>query len=86
MIGGFGGGGGGGGGNRGGGGGAATSGAAAATPVAAEPVKEKDIFDIKLTVFDAKSKIKIIKEVRAITSLGLKEVSYLFNLATNCLN
>jgi len=41
-------------------------------------VKVKDIFDIKLTEVDAKSKIKIIKEVRAITGLGLKEVSALF--------
>lgn len=60
------------GGFSGGGGGAA---AAAAVPVAAaEPVKEKDAFDIKLTVVDPKSKIKIIKEVRALTGLGLKEV------------
>jgi large subunit ribosomal protein L7/L12 len=43
--------------------------------VAAEPVKEKEFFDIKLTVVDPKSKIKIIKEVRALTGLGLKEVS-----------
>ena len=72
MIGGFG--SGGGGGSRSGGGTTAT-GEVAAAPVAAAPVKEKEIFDIKLTVFDAKSKIKIIKEVRAITALGLKEVS-----------
>ncbi len=44
--------------------------------VAAEPVKEKDAFDLKLTEVDPKSKIKIIKEVRAITGLGLKEVSW----------
>jgi ribosomal protein L7/L12 len=43
--------------------------------VAAEPVKEKEFFDIKLTAVDPKSKIKIIKEVRALTGLGLKEVS-----------
>jgi large subunit ribosomal protein L7/L12 len=42
--------------------------------VVAEPVKEKEVFDIKLTVVDPKSKIKIIKEVRALTGLGLKEV------------
>lgn len=42
--------------------------------VAAEPVKEKEFFDIKLTAVDPKSKIKIIKEVRALTGLGLKEV------------
>ncbi|KAJ1413453.1 ribosomal protein L7/L12 C-terminal domain-containing protein [Ochromonadaceae sp. CCMP2298] len=42
---------------------------------AAEPVVVvvKDAFDIKLTEFDPKSKIKVIKEVRAITGLGLKE-------------
>ena len=34
---------------------------------------EKDTFDLKLTGFDAKSKIKVIKEVRAISGLGLKE-------------
>jgi len=36
-------------------------------------VEEKTAFDLKLTGFDAKSKIKVIKEVRAITGLGLKE-------------
>lgn len=46
--------------------------------VAAEPVKEKEFFDIKLTAVDPKSKIKIIKEVRALTGLGLKEVSTVF--------
>ena len=45
-----------------------------AVAVVVEPVKEKDVFDIKLTVVDPKSKIKIIKEVRALTGLGLKEV------------
>lgn len=33
----------------------------------------KTVFDIKLTGFDASSKIKVIKEVRAIAGLGLKE-------------
>ena len=41
-------------------------------------MKVKDVFDIKLTEVDAKAKIKIIKEVRAITGLGLKEVSIYF--------
>ena len=41
---------------------------------AAEPVAEKTHFDVVMKGFDAKAKIKIIKEVRAITSLGLKEV------------
>lgn len=35
--------------------------------------EEKTHFDLKLTAFDAKSKIKVIKEVRSITGLGLKE-------------
>mmetsp|Transcript_9742 Transcript_9742/g.20591 ORF Transcript_9742/g.20591 Transcript_9742/m.20591 type:complete len:197 (-) Transcript_9742:76-666(-) len=40
----------------------------------AEEVKEeKTAFDLKLLSFDAKAKIKVIKEVRAITGLGLKE-------------
>ena len=41
---------------------------------AVKDTKEKDVFDIKLKAVDAKAKIKIIKEVRAITGLGLKEV------------
>lgn len=36
-------------------------------------VVEKTAFDLRLTGFDAKSKIKVIKEVRAMTGLGLKE-------------
>ena len=42
-----------------------------------EVVEEKTAFDLKLTAFDVKSKIKVIKEVRAITSLGLKEAKEL---------
>lgn len=58
------------------GGGGGGSGAAAETKqeAAPEPVKEKEIFDIKIGAVDAKAKIKVIKEVRAITGLGLKEV------------
>ena len=37
----------------------------------------KTEFDVKLTGFDAKAKIKVIKEIRAITSLGLKEAKAL---------
>ena len=40
---------------------------------ATEKAKEKEAFDIKLNSVDAKSKIKIIKEIRVITGLGLKE-------------
>lgn len=52
--------------------------------VAAEPVKEKEAFDIKLTVVDPKSKIKIIKEVRALTGLGLKEVMSIKQVHSCC--
>lgn len=40
---------------------------------AAAPVEAKTVFDIKLVAFDDKAKIKVIKEVRAIAGLGLKE-------------
>lgn len=43
----------------------------------AAPVEEKTIFDIKLVGYDDKAKIKVIKEVRAITGLGLKEAKEL---------
>ncbi len=47
--------------------------AAAAAPAAGgEAAAEKDEFDVVLTSFGEK-KINVIKEVRAITSLGLKE-------------
>eukprot|EP00547_Thalassionema_nitzschioides_P015100 CAMPEP_0194243942 /NCGR_PEP_ID=MMETSP0158-20130606/9780_1 /TAXON_ID=33649 /ORGANISM="Thalassionema nitzschioides, Strain L26-B" /LENGTH=107 /DNA_ID=CAMNT_0038979269 /DNA_START=192 /DNA_END=513 /DNA_ORIENTATION=- len=39
----------------------------------AEEVVEKTTVDLKLVGFDAKSKIKVIKEVRSIAGLGLKE-------------
>ena len=44
--------------------------AAAAAPAAEE---EKTDFTVKLEGFDAAQKIKVIKEVRAVTELGLKE-------------
>lgn len=47
--------------------------AAAAAPAAAEPVVEKTEFTVILQSFDAAAKIKLIKEVRALTGLGLKE-------------
>ncbi len=64
-----GGGGGGGAGGGGGGGGAAAAPAEEAKPAAAA----KTHFDVVLKAYDAKNKIKIIKEVRAVTGLGLKE-------------
>lgn len=56
---------------RGAGGGSKGSGAEAAEAAAEE--EKKTVFDLKLTGFDAKAKIKVIKEIRAITGLGLKE-------------
>ena len=55
-----------------GGGGAGKGGSGATAEEAVEEVK-KDKFDLKLVGFDAKSKIKVIKEVRSLTGLGLKE-------------
>lgn len=52
--------------------------AAPAAPAAEAPkVEEKTEFDVKLSGFDAAAKIKVIKEVRVITSLGLKEAKEL---------
>jgi len=64
----------------GGGGVVAKSGAADAggEPEAAEA---KTIFDLKLVGFDAKAKIKVIKEVRTIAGLGLKEAKELVESA-----
>ena len=58
----------------GGGGGAPAQAEAAAEKVEEkEPEVEKTHFDIELSSFDAKSKIKVIKEVRGLLGLGLKE-------------
>jgi len=54
-----------------GGGGGGDGGAAAEEEVEAAP--EQSEFDLVLAGFDAKSKVKVIKEVRAMTGLGLKE-------------
>ena len=48
-------------------------GAAGAGPQVEEKKVEKTAFDVKLEKFDAAAKIKVIKEVRAFTNLGLKE-------------
>ena len=42
---------------------------------------EKSTFDVKLEKFDAAAKIKVIKEVRAFTDLGLKEAKELVEKA-----
>mmetsp|Transcript_4446 Transcript_4446/g.6642 ORF Transcript_4446/g.6642 Transcript_4446/m.6642 type:complete len:204 (-) Transcript_4446:413-1024(-) len=47
--------------------------------------EEKKTFDLRLTAFDAKSKIKVIKEVRALFSLGLKEAKELVDNAPKVL-
>lgn len=57
-------------------------GPAAAAPggdqaAAAAPAEEKTEFTLKLDGFDAAAKIKVIKEIRAITGLGLKEAKEL---------
>jgi large subunit ribosomal protein L7/L12 len=51
---------------------AAAPGAAAAAP-AAEAAEEKTEFNVTLTGYEADKKIQVIKVVRAITGLGLKE-------------
>ena len=49
-----------------------TAAAVAAAPAVATPAEEKDEFTVVLVAFGDK-KINVIKEVRAVTSLGLKE-------------
>lgn len=46
-----------------------------------EKKAEKTAFDVKLEKFDAAAKIKVIKEVRAFTNLGLKEAKELVEKA-----
>merc|ERR1711934_485763 len=55
--------------------------AASAPDGAAEAVEEKTEFDVILEGFDASSKIKVIKEVRAAAGLGLKEAKELVESA-----
>jgi large subunit ribosomal protein L7/L12 len=61
----------------GGGGGAPAAGgqaaAAEAAPAEEEAPKEKTHYDVELVAFDAATKIKLIKEVRGVCGLGLKE-------------
>ena len=67
-------------------------GVSAAAPVAvvaggaaAAPVEEKDTFDVILKAVDASKKIAVIKEVRAITSLGLADAKALVEGAPKAL-
>ena len=52
----------------------------AAGPAAPEPEEEKDEFDVIL-LSSGEKKIQVIKEVRALTSLGLKEAKDLVDSA-----
>eukprot|EP00955_Chlamydomonas_euryale_P094119 364832-Chlamydomonas_euryale.AAC.5 len=57
---------------------APTAAGTAAAP--AEEAKEKTEFDVKLASSSADGKIKVIKEIRAITGLGLKEAKELVRI------
>lgn len=58
------------------------AGGGAAAPAAEEKKEEKTAFDLKLEAgFDAAAKIKVIKEVRSFTDLGLKEAKELVEKA-----
>ncbi|KAL3327515.1 hypothetical protein AABB24_035278 [Solanum stoloniferum] len=59
----------------------AMGGAGGGTAKAEEKKVEKTAFDVKLEKFDAAAKIKVIKEVRSFTSLGLKEAKELVEKA-----
>lgn len=62
--------------------GGAPGGDAGAGDAAAAQVEEKTAFDVKLEKFDAATKIKLIKEVRAIKpDLGLKDAKELVEKA-----
>ena len=60
----------------------AAAAAVAAAPAAAAAVEEKTEFDVIMTDFGAE-KIKVIKEVRGITGLGLAEAKALVESAPN---
>ena len=55
--------------------------AAAGVAVAAAPVEEKTSFDVILKEIDPAKKIGVIKEVRAVTNLGLAEAKTLVESA-----
>ena len=60
---------------------AAVAAAPAGAAAAAAPVEEKDEFDVVLAGIDAAKKIGIIKVVRELTGLGLKEAKDLVEAA-----
>ena len=59
--------------------------AAPAAGAAAPAAEEKTDFDVVLTGFDAAAKIKVIKVVREITGLGLKEAKEAVESAPNAI-
>lgn len=56
-------------------------GAAAPAAAAEAPVEEQTDFDVKLDSFEAAAKIKVIKEIRSLSDLGLKEAKELVEKA-----
>ena len=60
--------------------------AAAAAPAAGAAAEEKDEFNVVLTAVDAAKKIGVIKVVREITGLGLKEAKDLVEGAPTAVN
>lgn len=69
------------GGGMGGGGGGGAAPAAEAAKEEVKPAAEKTHFDLELVKFDAATKIKVIKEIRGIFNLGLKEAKELVESA-----
>ncbi|CAA7035765.1 unnamed protein product [Microthlaspi erraticum] len=65
--------------------GAGKSGAAAAGKGTEKKAVEKTAFDVMLQAYEAASKIKVIKEVRSLTDLGLKEAKDLVEKAPTLL-
>jgi large subunit ribosomal protein L7/L12 len=62
-------------------GGGSQGGAGQAAEEEKEVKVEKTSFDVELTSFDAKGKIKLIKEIRGLLNLGLKEAKELVESA-----
>lgn len=51
--------------------------------IAPEEIEKKHLFDVKLISIDPKAKIKVIKEIRRLTELGLKQAKLLVESAPN---
>ncbi|KAG6468981.1 50S ribosomal protein L7/L12-like [Zingiber officinale] len=67
--------------NAGAGGAGGSAGGAAADGKEEAKKQEKTVFELRLDSYDAASKIKVIKEVRGFTDLGLKEAKELVEKA-----